>query len=245
MPLFILPVIDVSRGVAVRAVAGRRSEYRPLVSRWTASADPLAVARAVREHFGWTHVYLADLDAIAGAEPSLALYERLRADGFRPWVDAGVGDEADAVQVAAAGVEQIIAGLETLAGPAAWQAIVRRLGGDRVVFSLDLRDGRPLSATPAWGNDVRGIVHQAIDSGGRRIIVIDLARVGTGGGTGTEELCAELVRQYPGVDFHVGGGVRGPDDLRRLEAIGVAGVLLASALHDGAIRPGSAGVSPA
>jgi uncharacterized protein related to proFAR isomerase len=32
---------------------------------------------------------------------------------------------------------------------------------------------------------------------------------------------------------HAGGGIRGWDDVRRLETAGVAGVLLASTLHDG------------
>ena len=33
----IIPVLDLMNGVAVRAVGGRRSEYRPLVSRLCAT----------------------------------------------------------------------------------------------------------------------------------------------------------------------------------------------------------------
>jgi uncharacterized protein related to proFAR isomerase len=37
------------------------------------------------------------------------------------------------------------------------------------------------------------------------------------------------------VEIIAGGGVRGFDDLRRLQASGVGGVLVASILHDGGI----------
>jgi phosphoribosylformimino-5-aminoimidazole carboxamide ribotide isomerase len=231
--MMILPVIDLRNGIAVRAIAGRRAEYRPLVSRLTDSTEPLAVARAVRDRFGWTAVYLADLDAIGGAAPAFEVYDRLRADGFQLWLDAGVHDVADADRIAAAGVDQIIVGLETIRGPAEWEAIVRRLKAERVVFSLDLRDGRPMAASADWPADPAAIVARVAADGGRRVIVLDLARVGSGRGTGTEELCVELVRRHPGVAFFAGGGVRSLDDVRRWEAIGIAGVLVASALHGG------------
>src|SRR5438132_1291434 len=57
----IIPVIDVMGGVVVRAVAGRRDQYRPLVSRLTNSTDPRDVAQALRDHTGTRHLYLADL----------------------------------------------------------------------------------------------------------------------------------------------------------------------------------------
>src|SRR3954451_24567824 len=44
----IIPVLDIQGGIVVRAIGGRRSEYRPLVSRLTDSTEPLAVAHAMR-----------------------------------------------------------------------------------------------------------------------------------------------------------------------------------------------------
>ena len=67
----------------------------------------------------------------------------------------------------------------------------------------------------------------------RGLLVLDLARVGEGAGTGTEELCARLARTFPGVAISAGGGVRGVEDLERLRLCGVEAVLVASALHDG------------
>ncbi|HEX5633320.1 MAG TPA: HisA/HisF-related TIM barrel protein, partial [Gemmatimonadales bacterium] len=60
------------------------------------------------------------------------------------------------------------------------------------------------------------------------------ARVGRGGGPALESL--ERVRHaVPGVRLVAGGGVRDGDDLGRLSAAGADGVLVASALHAGAL----------
>jgi phosphoribosylformimino-5-aminoimidazole carboxamide ribotide isomerase len=232
----IIPVLDVKGGLVVRGVGGRRDEYRPVVSRLTDSACPLDVARAFRDHFGLAELYVADLDALGGARPALSMYAALRADGFRLWVDAGIREPADAALLAAAGVEGIIAGLESITGPAVLEQLCRQFTPERILFSLDLKGGQPLGATDRWALSPWEIARQAIAAGIRRLIVLDLAQVGLGHGTGTEELCRRLVATFPDVEVTAGGGVRGPDDLRGLHACGVKAVLVASALHDGRLR---------
>jgi phosphoribosylformimino-5-aminoimidazole carboxamide ribotide isomerase len=243
----VIPVLDVLNGVVVRGVGGRRSEYRPIVSRLTSSTAPLDVARALISSFHPGELYLADLDAIAGAKPALDVCRRIRELGVRLWVDAGVRDADGAKQVADAGCD-VVAGLETVPSPEVLEEIVAAVGADRVVFSLDLRDGLPLREWPeprgdrspklsASSRQVRRHAATAVACGITRLIVLDLARIGGGAGTGTEELCREIASTYPHVEVIAGGGVAGPEDLKRLEACGVRGVLVASALHDGHFRP--------
>ena len=231
----ILPVIDLKGGLVVRGVAGRRQEYRPVVSRLTPSSRPIDVAGAFRDHLGLDHLYLADLDAIAGAAPALELYADLRALGFHLWIDAGLRDEESAWPVVEAGPDRIVAGLETLAGPAALTGLCRRLGR-RVVFSLDLKDGRPLGDMAGWkGLDPQSLAEEALAQGVQSLILLDLARVGLGAGTGTEDLALRLVKRHPEVAVAIGGGVRDGQDLLRIKRLGVSSVLVASALHDGRI----------
>jgi phosphoribosylformimino-5-aminoimidazole carboxamide ribotide isomerase len=230
----ILPVIDLLGGAVVRGVAGRRKEYRPLVSPLCSTAAPLDVARAFRHRFGLEELYLADLDAIGGAPPALEIISSLRDDGFRLWVDAGVRRPAQARQLAALGAG-VVVGLETLAGPGDLAAILAEQGPG-LVLSLDLRAGVPVTPCEEWkGLAPLDVAAAVITLGVRRLLVLDLTRVGVGSGTGTEGLCAALVESYPGVEVIAGGGVRGPDDLRRLNACGVKATLVASALHDGAL----------
>src|SRR5438445_13047765 len=83
----------------------------------------------------------------------------------------------------------------------------------------------------------RSIAFKAVQLGIRRLLVLDLARVGTGGGTGTEALCKELLQRHPEIELAAGGGVRAQQDLRSLKEGGIAAVLAASALHDGRLQP--------
>jgi phosphoribosylformimino-5-aminoimidazole carboxamide ribotide isomerase len=221
-------------GQVVRGVAGRRAEYRPIVSTLTTSADPVDVARALRDHFGTGELYLADLDAIGGAEPAERIYDSLHNRGFHLWVDAGVRSAADVSAVAAMSVGSVVVGLETVHGPDVLAEAVRRIGRQRVVFSLDLRDGQPLTDPVPWGADNSwGIAARVMGAGIRRLLVLDLARVGVGAGVGTEEFCARLRQAYPQLQIAAGGGIRGDEDVRRLYVRGVDYVLVASAMHDG------------
>lgn len=232
----IIPVLDLLAGRVVRGVGGRRHEYQPIASCLTPSCQPIDVARAFRDQFSFTECYLADLDAIAGAEPAWAVYRKIQALGLQLLVDAGVRTPKQAEPLAAAGVA-VVVGLETVAGPAVLAELAPRFGPEHVVFSLDLKDGRPLGDTGTWnGSDPWSIAQQALTTGVRRLMVLDLARVGGGAGTGTEDLCRRLSAADPDVEIIAGGGVTGVDDLRRLHDCGVRAGLVASALHDGRLR---------
>ena len=122
----IIPVLDVQGGLTVRGIGGRRHEYRPIVSRLTASSDPRKVAEAFRAQFDLRELYLADLDAIGGAPPALELYAALKEEGFALWVDAGIREIARARTLAEAGIERIVVGLETVRGPKRWAKSVER-----------------------------------------------------------------------------------------------------------------------
>ena len=237
----ILPVLDLMQSQIVRGIAGRRDAYRPIVSKLIDTAAPLAVARAFRTYFGFDEFYLADLDAIQNGQPAFEVYDRLQREGFRLWIDAGIRTSRDGaltslLETDAAG---IIVGLESVAGPAELREIVQRAGVQSTVFSLDLKAGQPLGRADLWHTgDAWTIAEHAVEAlGVRRLIVLDISRVGVGEGVGTEVLCIRLKRTYPEVQISAGGGVRGIDDVRRLHTYGVDYVLVASALHDGRITP--------
>ena len=232
----IIPVIDLKAGLVVRGVAGRREEYRPIVSQLVSEPSPQAVAQALAQQFGFQDVYIADLDAIGGKPPSLRAYREIMACGLTPWIDAGVATVEAAQSLLDLG--KIIVGLETLKSDAELRRIVDACSGERVIFSLDLKGGRPITSIDAWREaSPDEIADRAIQSGVRRLIVLDLADVGVGQGTGTLELVERLHARHPQVEITAGGGVRGIYDLRRLATAGCSSALVASALHDGRLTP--------
>jgi phosphoribosylformimino-5-aminoimidazole carboxamide ribotide isomerase len=233
--MLILPVLDIMRGEVVRAVGGRRSEYRPLVSQLTTSIKPLDVMKAIQERFGWTQFYVADLDAITGDRRVFRLNHLPTSSQF--WLDAGVRTVADVVEIHRPPVSQVVVGSETLASLEEGRAIIETLGPEKVTFSLDLRNGQLIGAGAGNWDDPASAAVELIAIGARRLIVLDLARVGESDGPARDDLCRKLIRRHPYVHVFTGGGIRGVDDLRRLSDIGVSGALIASALHDGRITP--------
>jgi phosphoribosylformimino-5-aminoimidazole carboxamide ribotide isomerase len=235
MKVELVPVIDLLGGRVVRGVAGRRDEYRPIQSRLIDSTQPRVIAQALIEHFLPARFYIADLDAIAGAPPAWRIYSELQGLGADLWIDAGVRSPAEAVALADAAIDGIVCGLETVPGPQELGEILAAIGAERVIFSLDLKCGEPMSIGASWPPSAFVVAQTVIGLGIRRLIVLDLARVGTGVGTGTEELCERIIEANPDIELYAGGGIRGPEDLQRLAACGVRGALVASALHDGSI----------
>jgi phosphoribosylformimino-5-aminoimidazole carboxamide ribotide isomerase len=234
-------VIDLKAGQVVRGIAGRRDEYRPIISRLTSSADPLLVARALVDRFHPTELYLADLDAIETRSLAWRTYAEIQFLGVPLWLDAGIRDCRDAKELAEAGFAGIVCGLETLRGPDELEEILDRFGRERIVFSLDLKNGRLFGDRKTWSitneNDVQTLFQRVVGFGIQRMIMLDLARVGIGNGPGDIEFYRTLKEAHPAVELIVGGGIQGIDDLELLGKAGVSGALAASALHDGRINP--------
>ena len=201
--------------------------------------DPVSLARVYVDVLAVRELYVADLDAIEGGLSAMNgdVTRQVAALGVPVWVDAGVTGPAAANAVLEAGAAQVIVGLETLPRLETLTEIVQVVGGQRVAFSVDLRDGVPIVPPAVAHSAVTAteIVHRAADAGVATIIVLDVARVGTGAGIDLEPIAAAR-RAAPGVALFAGGGVRSGEDLNQLAAAGCDGALVATALLSGALR---------
>jgi phosphoribosylformimino-5-aminoimidazole carboxamide ribotide isomerase len=235
----VVPVIDLKDGTAVHAVRGERERYRPVRSALAGDdGDPLALARAFRSELGLDELYVADLDAIGGGCKRHGAMLAGLAREARVMVDAGIGEPARARTLLDLGAHRVIAGTETLSGPDALDRLLAELPYGAVILSVDLREGRLLSP------DVQLVGLAALDAvarlhrtGLREVIVLDLARVGSGVGPDVA-LIAEIHAAFPDLELLAGGGVRDVEDLRAICAAGAAGALVATALHSGVIGAG-------
>ena len=218
----IIPVIDIMGGIVVRAIGGRRSEYRPIRSRLTDSTEPLAVAGALLKFTGSKELYVADLDAICGDGSPAVDPSRFPAEVL---FDAGVRDFAQLETLNRWPNVRPVVGTETWTVPLQeWPSPFP------AVLSLDYFDGK---LRTGWGpGDELAAIVPRIGS----LIVLDIARVGTGQGPGTEDKIRAFRREYPRLEIIAGGGVSNREDLRRLEEAGADAALVASALHDGSLR---------
>lgn len=238
----LIPVLDVMAGRVVRAVGGRRDDYRPVRSLLADSADPLAVARRLLAATGAAELYLADIDALRGYPASDLNADAVRAVtglGVPVWVDAGLRAAFDEVPLIAAGAGYFVIGTETADGAFAVTQLASTHGPDRVAVSIDLRGGEMVGLGATWGptpaESIAFVTKLAKAFDIRRVIVLDLAAVGEAGGPVTAGVCRRIKDAYPEAEVWTGGGVRDWADVRRLEAAGADAVLVASALHDGTL----------
>jgi phosphoribosylformimino-5-aminoimidazole carboxamide ribotide isomerase len=232
----IIPVIDVLEGRVVHAVRGRRKEYQPLKSNLCASTNPVDVAAAVKA-LGFGELYVADLDAITRGQVNFSIFKNI-ADktGFELMVDAGIDTLKKAESVLESQVSKVIIGTETLPSISLVAEAIRLFGSDRVVVSLDLMSERVISGFKLGAlKDPVAFLREFQEVGVSQIIVLDLARVGSGEGVNVPFL-REVLRNMK-TNVYVGGGIRDIKDLVELKGVGVFGVLIATALHSGKISP--------
>jgi phosphoribosylformimino-5-aminoimidazole carboxamide ribotide isomerase len=232
--LKVIPVIDILNGIVVHAVRGKRNEYQPLQSGLCDSVDPLEVAKAF-EKSGFGELYIADLDAIIECSTNFQVFQKISQETtLKLMVDAGITSVERADKLLKSGVSKIIIGTETLENKTFVEKAVKCFGSRHVVVSLDLSGDIIVGRLALGGTvDAIGLLKEFKRNGVSQVIVLDLARVGSGEGVNTEFL--KTVIADVGINVYVGGGVRNVDDLIELERLGVSGALVATALHSGKI----------
>ncbi|MHC2068112.1 HisA/HisF-related TIM barrel protein [Bremerella sp. T1] len=238
----ILPVIDIRHGHVVRGLAGRRDEYQQIDSRYTEDSRPGSVAHVYANRFGFRDCYVADLNAICDRHLDVAALEAIAVQGLNVWLDAAVGSvsqwEAHEKSLRDWRPFRWIVALESLERWCELEALLEKVGPERVVFSLDLKEGRPLTSQKDFADmEAVEIARQATSLGVKSMIVLDLAAVGEGKGSLTESLIDQLHDKQSTVELIGGGGMSWPEDIEALARCGVQRILVASALHDGRIAP--------
>jgi phosphoribosylformimino-5-aminoimidazole carboxamide ribotide isomerase len=166
----------------------------------------------------FTTLYIADLDALTGRGSHRDVVLALQRDypTLRFWLDQG--------WAAPVGTALPVIGTESLDTGRA--SLLPELGGD-FILSLDFIEGCVLGEASVLDD----ATHWP-----QTVIVMSLSHVGAGAGPDFQRLQA-LRTRHPEKTLVAAGGVRHGEDLRRLQELGVGGVLLASALHAGAISP--------
>lgn len=232
----IIPVLDLLNGVTVQAVAGRRDEYRPIRSCLTESVEPSVVVQHLDDVCKSGTAYIADLDAILHQTPNRCILAELSRKHLNLMVDSGIQSSDDVRSLLDLGIEHVVIGLESLPDVDTARELIQTFGADSLILSLDLKSGVPMAKHDGWNQtSPLRILDELIEIGFRRWIVLDLSAVGTSQGVPTAVLCEKLRQLRPDDEIITGGGVRTVADLDELKTIGVDGVLVASALHTGAV----------
>jgi phosphoribosylformimino-5-aminoimidazole carboxamide ribotide isomerase len=187
------------------------------------------LARGLAKLFPFRTLYVADLDGIEGRGRNTHLVPALSNVLPRAeiWLDAGTASRGAARVLLAAPVVTLVVGTESIETVRVWDDIAAEASA-RTVLSLDFKNGEfmgpeaMLADSSLWPS---------------RVVVMTLDRVGANAGPDIERL-KDIVSRAQGRRIYAAGGVRDRADLDAIRKIGVAGVLVASALHSGKISAG-------
>jgi phosphoribosylformimino-5-aminoimidazole carboxamide ribotide isomerase len=223
----VIPVIDLKNGIVVHARRGQRERYAALSSPLARSAAPDDVVAGLLAYQPFESLYVADLDAIAGtgSHASAILALAARHPRLTLLVDAGFADAHALAPFAGAPTIEVVLGSESIADLERYHALRAALPARRTLLSLDRGPDGPRGCAALFE-------HPRLWPA--RVIHMDLGRVGADQGPdypGLEQLKARAGARA----VLAAGGVRDEADLERLARMGIAGALVATAIHRGRV----------
>ena len=216
----IIPVIDIKAGRAVLARQGDRQNYQPLSTPLCSSSQLDDVINAYLSVYSFSHIYIADLDALMGKGSNQSLINMCvtRYPQLNFIIDCGSLE----AHSAASNVTPII-GTESVNR----QTLIEiKQHTNNFILSLDFCAQNKLMGDP--------VLYKSPTLWPKKLIIMTLSLVGKNNGLDLVRL-KHYCYSYPEHNIIAAGGVRHLQDLVQLKEIGIQQVLVASALHNGTL----------
>jgi phosphoribosylformimino-5-aminoimidazole carboxamide ribotide isomerase len=233
MPTVVYPAVDILGGRCVQLVQGRRETA-------TVFGDPLDCARRWIAA-GAEALHVINLDGAFGDSAGNAgiIREILRETGTFLQLGGGIRSLEDARGWLGLGVDRVILGTLAVREPGAVGALAREAGPSRVMASVDARAGRVV--VEGWresGGDYLEWARKFEEIGAGSLLYTNVDVEGLQQGIRREPV--EKLLAATGLPVVVAGGITDLADVAALKDLGVAGVVLGSALYSGKIDLGKA-----
>lgn len=224
----IIPAIDLIDGKCVRLSQGNFSRQV------TYGDDPLEVAGRF-EAAGFKRVHIVDLDGAKEGEPknikvlgSIAANTLLTID-----FGGGIKTDDDIQSVFDTGAQIASIGSVSVNDPKRFFSWLEKYGSDKILLGADVREEK--LAINGWQTstdiDVFGFLERYFSQGVSQAFVTDIARDGLL--QGPSVTCyAKILERVPDLKLTASGGVKTLQDIRELEGLGCAGVIVGKAIYE-------------
>lgn len=230
--MILYPAIDILGGNAVRLVKGDFDASKVY------DQDPLSAARRWVEE-GAEHLHMVDLDGARAGHPVNLEHVRRVASELDVPVQLGGGLRTlEAIsQALEAGVERVILGTAAFADPDLLERALAAHGPQRVVVSVDIREGRVTTEgwTKAAEVSVSSVFADLIARGVRELAYTNVDRDGMLDGVNRDDV-VWVAKAAAAGHLIYSGGIGQLDDLRVLAELGqpnLGGVIVGKALYEG------------
>ena len=230
--MILYPAIDILGGNAVRLVKGDFDASKVY------DQDPLSAARRWVEE-GAEHLHMVDLDgARAGHPVNLEHVRRVAGElGVPVQLGGGLRTLEAIARALEAGVERVILGTAAFTDPDLLERALAEHGPQRVVVSVDIREGRVRTEGWTRAADVSfsSVFEDLIARGVCELAYTNVDRDGMLDGVDRDDVARVAVAAR---DAHLiySGGIGQLEDLRVLAELGqpnLVGVIVGKALYEG------------
>lgn len=225
----IIPSISIINGKLTRLKQGDYS------SETVYKDSPVDIARQF-EDYGIKKIHIVDLDgALKGSIvnyhilESIAGYTNLKID-----YSGGVSTDGEISKAYESGASSVTAASVAVNNKELFSSWLLSYGRERITLGADAKNGK--IAIKGWQKSTKTDLDDLLDyyylRGIKYVKSTDVSKDGCQEGPNFE-MYERLVKKFPNIFFLASGGVRSVDDIKKLEDIGVQGVIFGRAYYEG------------
>ncbi|MBN2781511.1 MAG: 1-(5-phosphoribosyl)-5-[(5-phosphoribosylamino)methylideneamino]imidazole-4-carboxamide isomerase [Candidatus Marinimicrobia bacterium] len=224
----IIPAIDIMDGKCVRLTRG---DY---ATKTIYDREPAEMAKRFQDA-GMRRLHCVDLDgARAGRIVNADAVERIcRETSLKVDFGGGIKSDADLLTAFSLGVVQVTAGSIAALEPQTVTRWIHHFGPEKIILGADFKYGK--IAISGWQEstdlDLMIFLDDYISRGIRTVISTDISRDGMLEGS-AEKVYETIRKRFPGIYLIASGGISSMEDIRRLDALGVSGVIVGKAFYE-------------
>lgn len=224
--MLVIPVIDIIGGKCVRLTQGDYSTKKVY------SDDPFGMTMLFRNQ-GAEMIHVIDLDGAKCGKPVNAdlVIKMKKAVGLMFQVGGGIRSVEAAKMYLNSGIDRIIIGTKALEKLSFVSDLIDEYGSERIVVSVDIRDGKV--ALRGWQTlsdcDYADFAANLKTTGVKNILCTDISKDGS---LDSPDLKLFEVLMKIGFKVVAAGGISNVETILKLKKIGVFGAVLGKALYE-------------
>ena len=224
----IFPAIDIMNGSCVRLTEGREDSKKKY------ELNPLEMAQ-LYESKGAEYLHIVDLDAAFNKGNNYNLIKEIvEKTSLKIELGGGIRTTSQAEQLLNLGVSQLIIGSMTVKDPDLVCEWITDFGADKIIVGADVRDG--FIAINGWKDLSEISLDEFIETfqraSAKRFLCTDISKDGKLQGSAID-LYKELNEKFPKLDFIASGGVTTLDEINKLKAMNMYGIIVGKAIYEG------------
>ena len=228
--MIIFPAIDIKDGKPVRLTKGDFATTEQV-------ADDALKTACEFEREGATHLHMVDLDGALAGRPvnNSIVLDVVKGTGLFVEIGGGVRTaETIDYYLNDVGVNRVILGSVAIKDPGFTKAMLTKYGAG-IAIGIDAKNGKVSGGGWLEDSDVDFIdlAGAMSDAGAQTIIYTDISKDGTLEGPDLKGLAA--LDSAIKADVIASGGVATIEDIKALEALGLAGVICGKSIYKGSL----------